>query len=351
MENTNMLSEKKNRKVLNTIIHISVWVIVLLLPVFVEYQDKTKLPVRFLTYSIPMLFMVVIFYFNYSYLIAKTLFRKKIWQFFAINLFAIAVFIFCKELFHDFIIKNYLDMELHRPIPPPKVFIYFGNFFASSLVIGLGVAIKMTAGWYQLEAERKELEKTHLESELKHLKNQLNPHFFFNTMNNIYSLISINTSQAQDAIHKLSKLTRYILYDTDKENVPLTKEIEFLKNYINLMSLRLTQSTRLETSFESDITEVNIAPLLFMALVENAFKHGVNADNPSFITIQMIVRDSMVDFKVSNSNFHKGENDKSGSGIGLSNLRKRLELIYPHKHTFNIDNGEQVFSVQLKIEL
>jgi len=188
------------------------------------------------------------------------LFKKKIWQFFIINIITIIVFIVCKELIHTFVITVHFPGNYNGRVPPPKIFIYLGNLISSSLVIGLSVAIKMTAGWYQLEAERKELEKAHLESELSQLKNQLNPHFFFNTLNNIYSLISINSVQAQEALHQLSKLTRYILYETDKEMVPLKKEIDFLENYIHLMSLRLSDNTKWKQIFENIDTNFEHRP-------------------------------------------------------------------------------------------
>ncbi|MGB5555242.1 MAG: histidine kinase, partial [Flavobacteriaceae bacterium] len=186
------------------------------------------------------------------------------------------------------------------------------------------IAVKSTKRWVKTEAERKEAENVKLQSELQHLHYQLQPHFFFNSLNNIYSLVDSSPDQAKSSIHSLSKLMRYMLYETNMELVPLSKEIDFMKKYIDLMKLRVSDKTMVNYSFPSEETPIRIAPLLFISLIENAFKHGVSATKTSQIDITMTCYDGTIKFSVENTNFPKKTEDKSGSGIGLQNLEKRL---------------------------
>ena len=175
-----------------------------------------------------------------------------------------------------------------------------------------------------------------LEAELKNLRNQLNPHFLFNTLNNIYSLIALSPEKAQQAIMDLSKLLRYVLYDNSPEFVPLQKEMEFVRNYVELMRLRLTDNTEIKISMpQSASSGTLIAPLLFISLIENAFKHGVSHNKPSFIDLKIHQEGTRIVCSIRNSDFPKDNGqDKSGSGIGLQNLSRRLELLYPSHHIF-----------------
>lgn len=153
------------------------------------------------------------------------------------------------------------------------------------LVTGLSVAIKMTGRWYRVEREKQEIEKERTQAELQNLKSQLNPHFLFNTLNNIYALVALNPQQAQYALHSLSQLLRYVLYDNNQQMMPLSKELAFIRSYVELMSLRLSKQVQLEVNLPEDDRGYQVAPLLFIALIENAFKHGVSATEPSFIHI------------------------------------------------------------------
>lgn len=218
------------------------------------------------------------------------------------------------------------------------------------LTVALSVAIKMTGNWYKIQSEKQELEKARAEAELQNLKSQLNPHFLFNTLNNIYSLIAINPDRAQFAVHDLSRLLRHVLYDTNQNLVPLDREFTFMKSYIELMSLRLPKSTRLEVSIPEDGHGVLIAPLLFITPVENAFKHGVSNRQDSFIRIRIEQQTpEWVSCYVENSNFPKNDNDRCVSGIGIQNLQRRLQLLYPGKFVLKTENTEDRFVAQLII--
>jgi LytS/YehU family sensor histidine kinase len=219
-----------------------------------------------------------------------------------------------------------------------------------ALVAALSVAIRMTENWYILEQEKKELENARSEAELQNLKSQLNPHFLFNTLNNIYSLIAIDPDRAQFAVHDLSRLLRHVLYEDNQKFVSLDHELNFMKSYIELMSLRLSGNVELKVDLPDDGKGVLVAPLLFITLIENAFKHGVSPTEPSFIHIRFSwLENSGICCYIENSYFPKKETDRSGSGIGLENLKKRLDLLYPGKYDLRTEREGNEFVAQLKI--
>ena len=208
----------------------------------------------------------------------------------------------------------------------------------------------MTAGWYKVESVRQELEKSRAEAELQHLKSQLNPHFLFNTLNNIYSLIALSPEKAQESVHDLSRLLRYVLYESSQPRVPVEKEFDFIRNYIELMRIRLPHHVELQTEISDTKAATEVAPLLFISLIENAFKHGVSNSKPSFIDIHIRQENERIVCLIRNSYFPKDtKTDKSGSGIGLQNLHRRLELLYPGKFIFTNKHNNDEYVAMLEI--
>ena len=188
-------------------------------------------------------------------------------------------------------------------------------------------------------------------AELTWLKHQLNPHFLFNTLNNISSLTQIDPDKAQESIGQLSDLLRYALYDSEADRVPLESEVEFMDNYIDLMALRCNELTTVTKELEAPQGHVEVAPLLFISLVENAFKHGVNARHASFVRVSMKMEGDDLVFVCDNSVFEKQGTDRIGSGIGLENMKRRLELLYPGRYTYKqqADDGTYTVEVSLKV--
>lgn len=337
-------------------IHSFIWLIVLVFPLLFLYGEGERKIIRYLDFSLPVVLLMVVFYTNYFVIITHYLFAKRIGMFFAANflLFAvcIAILMVSRELYFN---AYYANIEALKKLPHKenmKQILLYRDIISMSVTVGLSTAVRMTSQWYVSQAEQKELERLHIESELNNLKNQLNPHFLFNTLNNIYSLIAINQNNAQNAVHQLSNLIRYVLYESDHQNVTLKKDLQFTSNYIKLMSLRLPSHVKLETNLPDPDESVVIAPLLFISLVENAFKHGVSADSPSYISISISLSDpKTLECRVQNSNFSKPSTDISGSGIGLTNLRKRLELLYPQRFTLTIDENADRYLTILKLML
>jgi two-component sensor histidine kinase len=223
----------------------------------------------------------------------------------------------------------------------------------SILVTGFSLGLKLLEMHSASEKRQKELEKEKLNSELAFLKNQVSPHFFFNTLNNIYSLIEISKNDAQEAVLKLSKLMRYLLYESEQGKIQLSHEIEFMKNYIDLMKLRLTDKVELKVDFPEAMADHLIPPLLFIPFIENAFKHGVSYRGKSFIHIRLERENGKLKFLCANSLNKRSDPDlvDNHSGIGLENVKKRLNLLFPGSHTLTIQESDDAFEVDLEINL
>ncbi|MEP1488322.1 MAG: histidine kinase [Algibacter sp.] len=331
--------------------HLLIWVVLFSMPYLLSYGQEQDINRVVIHFWIPLVFSAILFYLNYFVLIDKFLFTKKTIWFVGVNLILIGFFIFLKETIEGLYFQDLLKKRTSSDGPnrPFKMFIYV-QMISYMAPLLFSIAVKTTKRWVKTEAERKEAANFKLQSELQHLHYQLQPHFFFNSLNNIYAMVDVSPDQAKTSIHSLSKLMRYMLYETNEEQVSLSKEIDFMKKYMELMKLRVSDKTVVNYSFPSEGTEIKIAPLLFISLIENAFKHGVSASKESTIDINMTYNDSTVLFTIENHNFPKKIEDKSGSGIGLPNIKKRLELLYPNKNSFKTSVNDSRFVAQLEIE-
>lgn len=286
----------------------------------------------------PPLAMSIAFYLNYLWLVPHLLFNKKYNAYILANICICAGLLGFIHLWFE-MCNNYYPSTHHpepRPLPDALEFFLFRvrDFVLFGLMAGLAAIIRMSQKWHEAELGRQKAELQRTEAELKNLRNQINPHFLLNTLNNIYALIAFETDKAQQAVQDLSRLLRHLLYDNNQDFVPLNRELDFLKNYVALMKIRLSDNVDLQ--FNIDIPENNhiqIAPLIFISLIENAFKHGISPINPSFIHIHLYSdRSDTLTCRIENSNFPKKRNDISGSGIGLEQVKKRLNLNYPGRY-------------------
>lgn len=339
----------------NIAVHILLWAFIFGLPFFFMERGLSFNWERFYN-SIPsLLAFATIFYVNYLYLINAFLFKGKTKEFIVLNIVLIIVLAVLMHVWHDFQIS--LQQDIHprrfqrRKAASPLLFIV-RNSTSLLLVGGLSVAIRMSGRWFQVETERKELEKAKTEAELQNIKNQINPHFLLNTLNNVYALIEFNPPKAQQAVLDLSKLLRHLLYDNNQTFVPLRQEADFIQNYIELMRIRLPDNVQLDTHISYSETEHTvIAPLIFISLIENAFKHGISADKPSFISVSLTeVGNGTVIFISQNSCFPKSDTDRSGSGIGTKLVRKRLELLYHNRYSWHTIVENDVYTTELIID-
>lgn len=232
-----------------------------------------------------------------------------------------------------------------RPLPPEVVF-----FLTGLLIIGINLIIALIFKKIQDEQDARYLEREELKDQLKFLKHQISPHFFMNTLNNIHALVDIDPDKAKDSIVKLSRLMRYLLYEGDKPTIPLEKEVSILDQYISLMKLRYKDSVKVSFSAPDIIPEVEIPTLLFISFVENAFKHGISYQNDSFIDVSLKLEGSRLLFNCRNS-YQDNKTTGEEGGIGISNSKKRLDLLYGNDYKLDIDNQGSVYNVDIDIPL
>ncbi len=385
------MGNKGNNRNYMWLLHIAIWVVLFGMPFF---SPRPGHPlhggVDYSRFAVPLVSFFIVFYVNYFFLIKKYLYEKKLtgfilWNILLVALAGLAVHLFFRNGFIPVQDSFRPDFDgggprgpggpasgtgrpdfgpgspggprpgsKGRPGPRPwldnmgfisrNVIIYLG-------VIGLAVAVRMTERWYKDESKRQEMEKAATEAELSALKSQVNPHFLFNTLNNIYSLIQIDQDKAQEAVHDLSGMLRYVLYESEKSSVPLEREIAFLKDYIKLMSMRCPSNVKLEVSLPESGSDTKVAPLLFIPLVENAFKHGISSSEPSSIRIEMTEVGEYVSFLVENTSFPKNSSDRSGSGIGVKNLCRRLDMLYPGRYSYDYGTHGDHYRSLLRINI
>lgn len=217
---------------------------------------------------------------------------------------------------------------------------------------GIAAAIKLMKYWYVKEQRNLQLQKENAESQLQLLKAQVHPHFLFNTLNNIYSYTQNTSPVASQLVTRLSDLLRFVLYETRQSLVPLAKELKLIQDYIELEKIRYGNKLDLNIQLPEKTNDLYIAPLLLLPLIENCFKHGTsNVLDQPWISLHIDIFDNQMQMKLLNGKTNEVRESLNSTGIGIQNVRKRLELLYPGKHDFSITNEEEVFIVNLKIEL
>lgn len=332
-------------------LHLLAWGILMGLPMY--FIKRWQVGNDFIwIYYINTLVSGIIFYLNYLVLAPKFFFQNRRKKYFLSVVVVLALFYFVSDIANKMVFEfipanDSIGVTIHPPYRQMHLFNYgISSLFLVFFSLGMRVIERHT----QTEKLQKELEREKLNSELQLLKNQISPHFFFNTLNNIYSLISINAEDSRQAVLKLSKLMRYLLYDSESGNISLSREIAFMNNYIDLMKLRMSDKISLKVSFPEEYDHVNIPPLLFIPFIENAFKHGISYRETSFIDIRMLTTKDSISFVCSNSIFKPREDTVSEHpGIGLENVSKRLNLLFPGKHELKIDRSGNSFEVVLNI--
>ena len=280
---------------------------------------------------------VIVYLINFYLCVPFLWFRHRFWLFGLVNAMLIMA---C----NSHIIYNNINS-----LPDVYRAGYSSLLIISLLVNLMAIGIALSIRYVMRQSEKKQKK---VEAELAWLKNQINPHFLFNTLNNISSLAQIDGDETQEAIMQLSDLLRYAMYETNKPKVPLEGEVEFMRNYIELMKLRCNEMTEIRSEFIVHNSKIEIAPLLFISLIENAFKHGMNSNAPATIDINMVQTDSTLVFTCDNTNNPKPSKDRSGSGIGLENTRRRLNLIYPNHYQWEQTIiPENIYHIKITLEL
>lgn len=341
------------------IFHLFCWIIVALPSViFVPQRIQHDIVIYLIRLCFPA-FMCIIFYLNYFWLVPRYIIsnhRKNIYI--LVNVIIIIIFAMCMQEMMDYIHAR--EMAAGWTPPPHERFTKMSALLALILRKGFSFAfsavvatlLRLAMKWQKAESARRDMEIQKTEAELKNLRNQINPHFLLNTLNNIYALISFDQTKAQKAVLSLSALLRQMLYGTQKNAVTLKDEAEFITHYVDLMRIRISENVKITLDISiPPQNNVYIAPVILISLVENAFKHGISPTASSFISIRLFSDGEKIEFEIRNSNFPKNDTDKSGHGIGLKQVATRLALAYKDKYEWvkGVDETEKIYYSKITI--
>lgn len=369
-----LIKKNYNFALFEPFIIIAFWALLFASPLlFGRYENQIEWNQVFKVW-INYLPLLALFLINRFILLPKLFFKSKRLLYFGVTsviilIIAFGIYSFDVNNNKDLPFKQPPTMELGRENPPPMrqgrelsppidqrpnnnprpIPLYANFLILAVLLVGFDAGLQISMRWANLEQEKFKIQKENVENQLAFLKNQISPHFFMNTLNNIHALVDIDTEESKNAIIKLSKLMRHLLYDSEEKATSIKKEIEFINSYIELMKLRFSNKVKINVNIPSKIPDKSIPPLLFTSLLENAFKHGISYNKPSFITILMSFTENELLFEIENSNYPKKDNE--ASGIGIQNTKKRLTLLFKNNFDFNISETEDVYKVNLKIPL
>ncbi|HEY9196036.1 MAG TPA: histidine kinase [Mucilaginibacter sp.] len=356
------MSLKSKSNTITVLIHILIWgVFGLLLFLYQPLTWNIDFPYQFwvkqgITFSL----LVVAYYLNSQIFVPRFLLKNRTGAYLII-IFCVITAILLLNIWADQALNMHELMEAvihkhHRPPPKPRKGGGWDIITISIIALVLGISTSVTAiqKWQSDIRLREVLEQDKISSELSFLKAQINPHFFFNTLNNIYALTHVNAETSRKAIHQLSRMMRYVLYDTQHGTALLSQEIAFIKDYISLMQLRLTDKVSITFESPAAVNDTAVAPMIFLPFVENAFKHGISATLPSEILIRIEQHAEKLELQVEN-NIYKDSNPnlEENKGIGLTNTIRRLDLLYPDKYTLDIkeDTATNTYKVNLTLNL
>lgn len=328
------------------VVHIIILVVLIVIPLTLQLESMS-LSMRYMRHFWVMVFgLLVAFYGNYLFALDRLFYSKKYLWFILFNV--------CIFLLNDSIetVSSILyDAYFPRPRRERSAVMQTMNVYYRLIYTGMGIGAAFAAYYSKrfiiAEREREELANEKLKSEIAMLKYQMQPHFFFNTLNNIYALIGKSPQDAQKAVHSLSKMMRYVLYENMDEEMDLDKEIDFVRNYNKLMLLRIGDSMKVTLALPPDVEGIRVPPLLLIPLVENAYKHG-----KGFINGNLSIDNGRLVFRVENGLPDANDEDRVDSGIGIQNLVKRLEIIYDDKASFHAgptDHGTFVAQIEIPV--
>ena len=329
--------------------HIALWAFLFLSPL--TYWRGTGFNgLHYLMTCMQPLFLMIVFYLNYLVLAPKFFVEGKHRYDLLINVVLLTVLGVTLHYWMQYTNEMFNLHHMRRTYDLLGTISYIVRDSLNLAVFAAGAtALALARQWVTTDQKLKDAEAARAQAELKNLRNQINPHFLLNTLNNIYALTAISAERAQEAIMELSKMLRHMLYEYQEPTVPLKEEVDFIRNYVSLMKLRMPAGVDVKFEINCNDCSLRISPMLIISLVENAFKHGISPTEPSFVHIQVFIDKPKqeVTFDIRNSNFPKTEEDRSGHGIGLQQVERRLQLIYPGKHIWEkgvTDDGKTYYS-------
>ncbi len=341
-----ILSKSYNFFSKRIVYHSVIWIFYLLFLLVSDQSDKGS-GLIFRNTLIHLFYLMLIVYVNYLYLIPVFLSKNRFLTY-LILLFLTALIITPIEnvcLYWNF--QDYVDISSKIELIENQ----YRHFILLISLLVLSTILKITKEWFSQQSIQKELENKNLQSELSFLKSQINPHFLFNTLNSIYALSLKKSDKAPELVLHLSEMMRYMLYKSNEKEVPLEQEIQYIKNYLALEQTRYGDKARIEFKCNGSATEQHrIAPLLFITFLENSFKHGLSQSiKEGFVVCELTISEKSIFFTLQNSKAIEMDELYFQGGIGLSNVKRRLELLYPDRYELEIVDSEDTYNVCLQI--
>jgi len=330
-------------------LHVFIWLFAIFANLPYTNLSRDLPPQQIVTYFFAFLYLMLVFYLFYNILAKKFLNSNKIGRFFGLSFFVVLLMPFFGYTIL-FLIRGLFEGTFHHFYRGYSPGVHMSGFFPVLTAALFGSFFRVIINWFTTMNQKAELDKQKMAVELDLLKSKLNPHFLFNTLNNIDSLIRQNQEEASSALIKLSEMMRYLTYETSADTVELSREIEYISNFIDLHRIRIKSPEDIRLNVEGDIS-IKISPALFIPVIENAFKFATFRNSKPCVDIRISSYQGTIILDVSNSYDKKPANDESGnSGYGIINLKRRLDLIYPEKYQLIIEPGEFKYKVKLTID-
>jgi hypothetical protein len=345
-----------NKKAAQIIVHIAAWGCFLMLPLifYPRPVDSSFIPEQAVTpfFFISNFFYIGFYYFNTHMLFPRLLEKNKILAYYLI-IIAIMIFFGSMPRLYQSWFGHFQRFSTSVPLHPFRNFhpplLSPGSIAIFLLVFLFSTGVKVMQKWLNSERRNKQIENEKLQAELSFLKSQINPHFLFNTLNNIYSLAESKSDLTPLAVMKLSSIMRYVLTEARQDSVPLEKEMQFIHDYIELQKIRNTDKTSVGFTVVGDVTGKKISPLILLPFTENAFKYGVSTRELSPINILIESNKSEIHFRIVNNKHNNGKFNLIKTGIGINNTRRRLDLLYPGRYELEIEDEPHTYTINLNI--
>lgn len=327
------------------LLHVVFWILVFFWMIGGKESNYSLLEIT--RTLISLFFYILVVYINIGYLIPRFLNQKNFMTYVLLLLTMVAVLTPIKVMM---LYLTYEEVE-----PREMLVMNQQNIFLVLFTIAGGTTIiKIISDWQRHQRDRKELETQRMQSEIKFLKSQINPHFLFNTLNSLYALTLKKSDKAPEIVIKLSEMMRYMLYESNERRVPLQKEVNYIQNYLALEALRQSGQADIRFNVEGQITDQTIAPLIFIPFLENSFKHGLNHQlSDGYVHVNMKVLDNKLLLRILNSKPAQPPlpTEKTSGGIGLANVQRRLNLLYPNQYKLDIEDNDKEHIVELSLAL
>ncbi len=328
--------------------HSLLWIVLYAVFVTLHFLKNGSFADALISETINISLYIAIVYFNLNYLIPRYLTQRTFATYCILLIFAAIALTPIKTVIFYFLYAN-------KPLNQEYLIFNMGYIFLSMFMIAcFSTIIQVMTDWLRHRQEKKELETKTMQSELNFLKSQINPHFLFNTLNSLYALTLKKSEKAPEIVIQLSEIMRYMLYECNERRVPLRKEVNYMKNYIELERLRQGSDVDLQFTVKGEIGDQKIAPLMFIPFIENSFKHGLsNQIKHGFVHICLELVDGVIKLHIQNSKTPAQplQEHKRSGGIGLVNIQRRLDLIYPERYTLEIRDQPDRYIINLSIEL